>query len=1370
MSVKAPEKELLNQHIAGLSPSKRALLELKLKQNAAKSAARISIPKRSHHSPAPLSSAQQRLWFLSKLEPESPAYNIHVVRRLSGLLNVKALEHALSEIVNRHESLRTRFEDVGGVPQQVIDDASEWKLKLVDLSSTDAKEQEAQRIASADARRPFVLAHEWGMRAQLLRLADDDHILVLTMHHIVSDGWSLGVLFEELHRLYEAYNRSEQHSPLPDLSLQYADFAVWQRDWLGTAQPELQLNYWKQQLAGVTPLELPIAKPRPAAPSFHGEKQSLRLPVELGNDVCRLARAEGATLFMVMFAAFQALLSRYSGQADICVGTPVANRNRAELEQLIGVFVNTLVMRTDLSGDPTFAELLQRVREGALAGYAHQDLPFEALVDELHPERSLSRNPLFDVIFAMQNAPRSETKLDGVGWEPWGEGSKTTRVDLEVHAAEVGSELVCTFVYATDLFEADTIQRLMGHYKQLLWAVTKDPHRRLSKLPLLTNTERTQLATWNETTTSYPQQCIQELFETVVAQHGSSVAIRCGKEELSYAELNERANQLAHYLRAHGVGPETRVGICLERSLESVIGLLGILKAGGAYLPLDANYPAERLAYMLQDAQPLLLLTQTKFLSQLPNSGANVICLDDAAGSAIARERSDNPLCETTLENLAYVMYTSGSTGYPKGVSVTHRNVVRLVKENNFASLNANEVFLQFAPLTFDASTLEVWGPLLNGGQLVVFPPHAPTLEELGRTIEENKVSTLWLTAGLFHQLVDACPQSLTPVRQLLAGGDVLSVPHVEKALRFMNGNRLINGYGPTENTTFTCCHLIKSAADHSIPIGRPLANTQVYVLDENYQPVPIGVPGELYVGGDGLARGYLNRPGHTADKFIPNPFSSTPGTRLYRTGDVVRYLPSGELEFIHRVDQQVKIRGFRIEPGEVEHVLEQHARVMECAVNTSTDHTGDKFLAAYVVAGDQKLDPADLRTYLRAKLPEYMLPAAFVFLDALPLTDNGKVDRRALPDVDRAALAKNDKYVGPRTATERVLTEIWTRALHLERVGVFDNFFDVGGNSLTATRVMSRVCSMLNVDLPLRALFESPTIADFAQVVEKRAEGQSFVWPTVMKIQPLGTRRPIFFVAAPDINALGYIRLADHLGDDQPLYGLQSQKYLKTTTDEHGRPLLEFSQAVVEELAHEYVRAMREVQPHGPYLLGGMCRGAHIAFEMATQLKAQGEKVSLLAILDTWVMENTYSYLFYLDYYYHRTQWFLKLKAREKFSFVRDKISRSLDNTAVRLRLREGNGSSLPPVTAVYWPDSSFVPSTYDGRITVFRVPNQPATRIRSNSLGWESRSTGGVDVEIVPGGHETLLREPNVKVLASRLTDILTEIEARTSNHHPN
>jgi thioesterase domain-containing protein len=546
------------------------------------------------------------------------------------------------------------------------------------------------------------------------------------------------------------------------------------------------------------------------------------------------------------------------------------------------------------------------------------------------------------------------------------------------------------------------------------------------------------------------------------------------------------------------------------------------------------------------------------------------------------------------------------------------------------------------------------------------------------------------------------------------------------------------------------------------------LANTQVYVLDENYQPVPLGVPGELYVGGDGLARGYLNRPDQTAEKFIPNPFSSKPGTRLYRTGDVVRYLPGGELEFIGRVDQQVKIRGFRIEPAEIEYVLGQHPSVAECAVSAVPDRAGEKFLAAYVsVAKGAKLDASTLRTYLRGKLPEYMVPAAFVFMDALPLTNNGKVDRRALPSVDKATLQKAEEFVGPRTGTERALSEIWTRALHLERVGVFDNFFEIGGNSLTATRVMSRVCSMLNVELPLRALFESPTIAEFAQVVEKSAVGESFVWPTVMKIQPLGTRRPIFFVAAPDINALGYIRLADYLGDDQPLYGLQSQKYLKTTTDEHGRPLLEFSQAVVEELANEYVRAMREVQPHGPYLLGGMCRGAHIAFEMATQLKARGETVSFLGILDTWVMENTYSYLFYVDYYYHRTKWFLKLGAREKFNFLRDKISRSIDKTAVRLRLREGHPATLPPIKAVYWPDSSFVPHTYDGRITVFRVPNQPATRIRSKALGWESRTSGGVDVEVVPGGHNTLLRVPYVEVLASRLSEILAGTEARLSNN---
>jgi len=1314
---------------------------------------------------APLSFGQERIWFLTRLEPNNPFYNIPVPRRLSGELDVTALQQALGEIVRRHESLRTRFESEGGVPRQVIDEPQEWRLKLVDLSGKEEKEKlrVAERIATEEAQRPFVLAKEWGMRAQLLRLAHREHILLLTMHHIVSDGWSLGVLFNELHELYEAYSRDERLSPLPDLGLQYADFAVWQREWLSGSELAEQLSYWKEQLAGLSAPELPLDKPRPASRSHHGAKLLLRLSTELSSQLQAVAQAEGATLFMVMLAAFQVLLGRYSGQTDISVGTPIANRTRAELEELIGFFVNTLVLRTDLSGDPSFAELLKRVGEVALAAYAHQDLPFEKLVEELQPERSLNRNPLFDVLFAVQNAPRSEGRLGDLRLEPWGEGSKTTRFDLEVHVWEASEGLICTFNYATDLFEAETIERLMGHYQQVLEAVVADRSRRLSELSLLTGAERAQLRQWNETSSAYPQHSIQELFEAQAERNGSAIAVKCGQQQLTYAELNERANQLAHYLRKHGVRSETRVGICVERSLDMVVGLLGILKAGGAYLPLDANYPVERLAYMFEDAQPSLLLTQTKMLSRLPKSHVKIVCLD-ADGKLIAAEYIDNPPCETTLENLAYVMYTSGSTGYPKGVSVTHRNVVRLVKENNYASLNANEVFLQFAPLTFDASTLEVWGPLLNGAQLVVFPSYAPTLEELARTIEENKVSTLWLTAGLFHQLVDERPQSLTAVRQLLAGGDVLSVAHVQKALQFMNGNRLINGYGPTENTTFTCCHHIKSGTHRSIPIGRPLANTQVYVLDGNYQPVPVGVRGELYVGGDGLARGYLNRPDQTAEKFIPNEFSSTPGARLYRTGDVVRYLSNGELEFIGRADQQLKLRGFRIEPAEIEFGLAQHTSVSETAVNAVLDHDGDKLLAAYVVVKKgAKVDAAELRSFLRNKLPEYMIPAAFVFMDALPLTNNGKVNRRALPPVDKATLTNSEQFVAPRNSTERALSEIWTRALHLQRVGVFDNFFEVGGNSLTATRVMSRVCSMLNVELPLRALFESPTIAEFAEVVQRTAIGESFVWPTVMKIQPLGRRRPIFFVAAPDINALGYITLADHLGDDQPLYGLQSQRYWKTKTDEHGRPLLEFSQAVVEELASEYVRAMREVQPHGPYLLGGMCRGAHIAFEMATQLKAQGETVSLLAILDTWVMENTYSYLFYVEYYFQRGKWFLELSAREKFNFVRDKISRSLDNVAVRLRLREAHRGALPPVTAVYWPDSSFVPRTFDGRITVFRLSNQPSTRIRSHSLGWEERSTNGVDVEIVPGEHHTILREPHVQGLASRLNEILSEIEAK-------
>ena len=1049
-----------------------------------------------------LSFPQERVWFLEQLFPRNLAYNFQSTLRLKGALDVTALQRSLDEIVRRHEIFRTTFPSVDGHPVQVIHEQFSVTLPIIDVSSfpESEREAEAKRRIDYELRQPFTVTQLPLIRWVLVRVADEDHILVHIEHHLVHDGWSFNVFLNELIKLYTAF-ASGQPPQLAQLPIQFADFAQWQRQWLSGEVAEKQLRYWREKLQGSPPtMELPTDRPRPAVQSFRGTSRRVELPIELCESLRAASREHGVTLFMMLFGIFQILLERYTNQEEFVLGSGIANRRWPETETMIGMLVNTVALRADTSGDPTIPELLQRVRETTIEAYANQDLPFEMVVDSLQSQRDLSRNPLFQVMFNFHDASLIELKLPGLSLdlvEVVSNGS--AKFDLNViviprSEQQVGSGsrraaegITLIWEYNVDLFDETTIQKMAECYRLLLEQVARDSQRRISSYHLTSETERQQLLfEWNKTRTAYPEKSIAELFAAQVEQHGAAIAVKCDGEELSYAELNRRANQLAHYLRAHGAVPETCVGICVERSVDMIVGLLGILKAGAAYLPLDPGYPAERLAHMLADARPSLLLTQKKFLAQLPTADTKVVCLD-ADHELISGESTDNPRNETVLDNLAYVMYTSGSTGQPKGVAVTQRNVVRLVKENNYASFTANEVFLQFAPLTFDASTLEVWGALLNGARLVIFPPYAPTLEELGRTIQEKEVSTLWLTAGLFHQLVDERPESLTGVRQLLAGGDVLSTPHVEKALRFMNGHRLINGYGPTENTTFTCCHLIRSNGTRSVPIGRPLANTQVYVLDRNYQPVPVGVPGELYVGGDGLVRGYLNRPEQTAEKFIPHMFSQTPGERLYRTGDLVRYLPSGELEFIRRVDQQVKIRGFRIEPGEIEAVLAQHPGVAECVVNAVVNEEAEKFLAAYVVAAEgQQLETAELRTYVRAKLPEYMVPASFVIMDALPLTANGKVNRHALPAPGNTSMLKDASFVGPRTPTEKTLTEIWTQTLHLDRIGVADNFFELGGNSLTATRVMSRVRTLLKVELPLRAIFESPTVGEFAQLVEK--------------------------------------------------------------------------------------------------------------------------------------------------------------------------------------------------------------------------------------------------------------------------------------------
>jgi amino acid adenylation domain-containing protein len=830
------------------------------------------------------------------------------------------------------------------------------------------------------------------------------------------------------------------------------------------------------------------------------------LSQSVGGALKELSRKEGVTLFMILLAAFQTLLYRYSGQEDICVGTPIAGRTRAEFEGLIGLFVNTLVLRTDLSGKPSFRDLLERVRETAVGAYKHQELPFEMLVEALQPERNLSHTPLFQVMFALQNMPSTQLELPGLKVDVLQIDRGTAKFDLTLTILEASDGLYGALEYNTALFDAETICRMVGHFQTLLAAIVADPDQPIVSLPLLTDAERQQLlGAWNATAIEYPRdQCVHQLVEAWVARTPEAVALVFEGQELTYRELNARANQLAHHLRRLGVRPQTLVGICVDRSLELVVGMLGILKAGGAYVPLDPTYPQERLAWMLADTGAPVLVTLQRLVEQLPAQAARLICLD-ADQHTIAQECEENPASGATAGSPVYVMYTSGSTGLPKGIVIPHRAINRLVCNTNYIQLEPSDRIAQASNASFDAATFEIWGALLHGARIVgITRDTALAPQEFAAQIREQEINVLFLTTALFNQLAREAPSAFHTVRDLMFGGEAVDPRWVREVLTHGPPQRLLHVYGPTESTTFASWCLVQEVRDDSttIPIGRPIANTQLYVLDRHAQPVPIGVPGELYISGDGLALQYLNRPELTAERFVPDPFSAVLGRYMYKTGDRVRYLADGSIEFLGRIDQQVKIRGFRVEPGEIEAVLSQHPALREVIVLAREDTPGDKRLVMYVVpAHDSAPMIGQLRAFLKQRLPEYMVPSAVVILPALPLTPNGKVDRRVLPAPDGSRALENP-YVAPRTQVEEQLAAIGTQLLSIERIGIHDNFFDLGGHSLLATQLISRVRDTFQIELPLRSLFEHPTVAELAEVIEQARENSPrLVTPAIVAL-----------------------------------------------------------------------------------------------------------------------------------------------------------------------------------------------------------------------------------------------------------------------------
>jgi amino acid adenylation domain-containing protein len=1071
--------------------ARRALLQRYLRGEVARGETKpATIPKREGSGPAPLSYTQQQIWLHSQLAGAYLIYNEPITIHRRGELNVSVLERSFLEIIRRHESWRTTFEWKGERAVQIVHPApGQLEIPCVDLRAHPQADTEARRLATEDVGQPFDLARGPMYRLLLVRLGDLEYRLYLTLHHIIFDGVSLyRVLLPELLASYDAFARDESPE-FDELPIQYADYSSWQREAIKEIPPD-QLSYWQSVCADLPVLELKTDHPRPAIQTYAGAMELFQISPATTAALKALSQEQGATLFMTMTAAFMALLHGETGQEDMLVGGVSSGRQHEETMNLLGCFLNTVAIRCAFSKDLPFTDLLARVRSATLGALSH-DVPFELLVQKLIRKRDPSRPPLVQALIVVE--PPLEGLKEGWAFTHMDIDPGTVKFDLQLGLDDREEGFSSQFIYNTDLFERETIKALKSRWLELLDRIVATPAQRLHDLTAAVGRNPADLEKppleWSGTRTQYPRDsAIPKIFEEQAQREPSAVALVFQDTQLSYDALNRRANQLARRLQKLGVKRDGPVGVWMERSPEMAIALLAILKAGAAYVPLDPSYPPERLALMIADTQMAVILTQERIQrgGTLP---ADVAQMLNVAAGDLTDEDDSNLENDVRAEDLAYVMYTSGSTGTPKGVAVPHRAVVRLVRETNYASFSPNETFLQLAPISFDASTFEIWGPLLNGGKLVVMPPAPPTLEEIGRAISTHGVTTLWLTSGLFNAMVDERLSDLRPLRQLLAGGDILSVPHVSKALRELPSTRLINGYGPTESTTFACCYTI--APDErlggAIPIGQPIANTTAHILDENLQPVPVGVSGELFIGGDGLARGYWRQTELTAEKFIADPFSVEPGARLYRTGDLARWRGDGAIEFLGRADNQIKLRGYRIEPGEIETALKRQPDILDSAVVLRQDTPGDKRLIAYVVREQSvtsEFNQSAMMAALRKSLPEYLVPSAIMALPALPRTPNGKLDRNALPEPPSSR--PMDSAGAPQTRFEEKVAAIWAEVLGVESVGRTDNFFDLGGHSLSGLRLVNQLREALGEHLALAIVFEAPTVARMADFLEE--------------------------------------------------------------------------------------------------------------------------------------------------------------------------------------------------------------------------------------------------------------------------------------------
>jgi amino acid adenylation domain-containing protein len=1373
-----------------LSAAKRALLEGRLKGMIRQEAT----VRRTHRTQAPASFGQERFWFIDRLGRGSTEYNVFAGLRLSGGVDEAALERAVGELIRRQHALRTTFREVDGVLMQVVLPFDGYALPVDDLTELDEDERKAEvkRMAGAEGAYPFDMTKEPLFRARLLRLGDGEYALLMCLHHITTDGWSQDVLLRELWKLYEAF-REGRESPLPELPVQYLDYAVWQREQSTSAADARHMAYWKARLGGAPALlSLATDYPRPAVPSTRGNKVRVEVLHDRFERLQETGRAENATLYMMMLAAFNVILARYSGSDDVMVGSPIAGRRYKELHDVIGMFVNTLALRTDLSGDPTLRELVGRVREMVLGAYEHQDTPLDRIVAEVRPERSLSHGTLFQVAFQLGDQVQQQATHTnaGVRVKEFGPGGEDAKVDLALGMGLYPDGLRGTLVYSSDLFEHGTVVRMARHLDRVVDHLANDPDRRLSELDLLDEEERALLAEWSGTAPGpgAAGECIHALFQAQAARTPDAEALAYAGRSVSYRALDADSSRLAHHLAERGVGPESRVGVFAERVPETVIAILAILKAGGAYVPLDPAYPAERLRYMLADAGARTVVAPAGVPHGLAGLVPDMLDMRTEAG-AIGSRSAKAPARVPHPEGAAYVIYTSGSTGSPKGVVVPHRGVPNLARAvTDGLGVGPGTRVLQFASFSFDAAVWEVFQALLSGATLVLASrDDLLPGDGLVQTLRRERISLVTLPPSVLAVLP---PEGLLDLHTVVSAGEALDTAVVE---RWSAGRTLVNAYGPTEATV--CATSGPCEPDGRTPsIGRPLANVTVHVLEPAGILAPAGVPGELFVGGAGVSRGYLNRAALTAERFVPDPFGP-PGARLYRTGDRARWRLDATLEFMGRVDQQVKVHGFRIEPGEVEAALRRHPGVRECAVVVREDVGGDRRLVAYVVPAPgygarpltdaEALLPADagatlpaaLREHLRERVPEYMVPAAFVELESLPATPNGKLDRAALPaPVHGGAHLEADE---PRDYLEVQLIQVWEEVLGVEMIGATQSFFELGGSSLLALPLFERINRLLGCDLPVSTLFAGATVRHLAEAIRKQQRSEPETSLPVVPLQPGGSLPPLFVIHAADRGVMTYVNLVRHLGTEQPVYGVQD------VGDDLSRPLAE--------IAADNVRAVRTVQPEGPYYLAGWSFAAYLVFEMASQLERQGQEVVFVGLLDcmsAWLTQAWLGSEHVATPY--KMAHFVAARMRRPFPVEETELEGMDADQQVRhlvevLRANdaapEGFGEENLREMCGVMADrrrslAGYVPGRFSGPLTLFRASISPGehewealapTDEEKRTLGWSRLSDAPVRVHRVPGSHHSMNAEPHVRVLAQKVREALVSARERAGSLVP-